>query len=120
MPPARRQRLLARTRGIIRTNYPIVQRWIDRRAPALSHVAAEAGAIAFVRYDPIRSTELMERLRDEQGVLVVPGDHFDMDGYLRIGFGSDPEHLESSLELVGVFARHARGGEQASERLEKY
>ena len=52
---------------------------------------------------PIRSTELVDRLRDEKGVLVVAGDHFDMDGYLRIGFGSDPKHLESSLELVGEF-----------------
>ena len=31
-----------------------------------------------------------ERLRDERSVLLVPGDYFDMDGYLRIGFGSDP------------------------------
>ena len=48
--PARRQLILARTRGIIRTNYPIVKRWIDRRAPALSHVPPQAGAIVFVRY----------------------------------------------------------------------
>ena len=100
--PARRQLLLARTRGIIRTNYPIVKRWIERRAPSLSHIAPQAGAIVFVRYQyPIRSAELVTRLRDEKGVLVVAGEHFDMDGYLRIGFGSDPKHLESSLALVG-------------------
>ena len=42
----------------------------------------------FVRYRTrsIRPT-LVERLRDEQSVLLVPGDHFEMDGYLRIGFG---------------------------------
>jgi aspartate/methionine/tyrosine aminotransferase len=100
--PARRQLLLARTRGIIRTNYPIVKRWIERRAPSLSHIPPQAGAIAFVRYQhPIGSTELVTRLREEKGVLVVAGDHFDMDGHLRIGFGSDPKHLESSLELAG-------------------
>ena len=49
----------------------------------------------------INSTVLVERLRDEQSVLVVPGDHFDMDGYLRIGFGTDPAHLSSALERVG-------------------
>ena len=43
----------------------------------------------------------MERLRDEQGVLVVPGDHFEMDGYLRIGFGAEPSHLTGSLEKIG-------------------
>jgi aspartate/methionine/tyrosine aminotransferase len=44
---------------------------------------------------------LIERLRDEQSVLVVPGDHFEMDGYLRIGFGSDPELLVGSLNRIG-------------------
>ncbi len=62
----------------------------------------EAGAIAFVRYaHSVNSTELVERLRDEKGVLVVPGDHFGMDGYLRIGFGADPAHLTGSLQQIG-------------------
>lgn len=102
LEPARRERLIARTRGIVRTNYPIVRKWIDRRAPLLSHVAPEAGAIVFVRYQhPINSSALVARLRDERSVLVVPGDHFDMDGYLRIGFGSDPRLLTGSLDRIG-------------------
>ena len=100
--PERRERLLARTRGIVRTNYPLVKRWIEKRAPLLSHVPPRAGAILLVRYGhPIGSTALAERLRDEQSVLVSPGDHFEMDGYLRIGFGSDPEHLTGALTRIG-------------------
>ena len=102
LAPERRQRLLARTRGIVRTNYPIVKRWIERRGPLLSHAAPDAGAIVFVRYrHPVGSTTLVERLRDGQSVLAVPGDHFEMDGYLRIGFGSDPEHLTGALTRIG-------------------
>jgi hypothetical protein len=102
LAPARRERLIARTRGIVRTNYPIVRRWIEARAPLLSHIPPEAGAIAFVRYSHgINSTTLIEQLRDRRSVLVVPGDHFEMDGYLRIGFGSEPAHLTRALELVG-------------------
>jgi len=98
----RRARVIARTRGIIRTNYPIVRKWIDRRAPFLSHIPPQAGAIVYVKYrHPINSTDLITRLRDEKSVLVVPGDHFEMDGYLRIGVGSDPAHLEGSLERIG-------------------
>lgn len=97
----RRQRLLARTRGIIRSNYALVRRWLERR-PALSHVAPDAGAIVFVRYAyDINSTTLVERLRDERGVLVVPGDHFDMDRYLRLGFGSHPALLNGALDRIG-------------------
>jgi aspartate/methionine/tyrosine aminotransferase len=112
LEPSRRATLLARTRGIIRANYPIVRRWIERQE-GLSHIPPEAGAIAFVRHThPFRSSELTERLRAERSVLLVPGDYFDLDGYLRIGFGSDPKHLESALTLIGEFlssvGAHAR------------
>jgi hypothetical protein len=100
--PERRERILARTRGIIVTNYGILRRWLERRESTLWHAPPEAGAIAFVRYaHQIGSTTLVERLRDERSVLVVPGDHFEMDGYLRIGFGGDPVALTRALELVG-------------------
>ncbi len=103
LTPERREILLARTRGIIRTNYPLVRRWIEKQ-DGLSHIAPEAGAIVFVKHQhPFRSSELTERLRDERSVLVVPGDYFDMDGYLRIGFGSDPDYLASALTLIGEF-----------------
>ncbi len=107
LAPDKRAALIARTRMIIRTNYPIVKRWIEHQ-DGLSHVPPEAGAIVFVRHrHPGRSSELTERLRQERGVLVVPGDFFDMDGHLRIGFGSDPQYLESALSLVGEFLASA-------------
>jgi aspartate/methionine/tyrosine aminotransferase len=103
LAPARRVRLLARTRDIVRANYPILRGWIAVRAPLLSHIAPEAGAIALVRYrHAINSSRLIERLRDEASVLVVPGDHFEMDGHLRIGFGSDAAHLTASLDRIGA------------------
>jgi aspartate/methionine/tyrosine aminotransferase len=99
---ARRERLLARTRGIIRSNYAVVRRWIEQRSGALAHVPPAAGAIVFVRYHhDINSTTLVERLRDEQSVLLVPGDHFEMDRYVRLGFGSHPALLAGALERVG-------------------
>jgi aspartate/methionine/tyrosine aminotransferase len=101
LEPSRRADILARTRMIIRGNYPILRRWIERH-DGLSHVAPEAGAIALVRYQhPIASAELATRLRDERSVLVVPGCCFDMEGWLRVGFGSNPEYLTSALTLIG-------------------
>jgi aspartate/methionine/tyrosine aminotransferase len=103
LTPQKREILIARTRGIVRANYPLVRRWIERQE-GLSHIAPEAGAIVFVKHQhPMRSSELTERLRQERSVLLVPGDFFDMDGYLRIGFGSDPKYLESALTLIGEF-----------------
>jgi aspartate/methionine/tyrosine aminotransferase len=98
LDPAVRPRILARTRGILRANYPVLEAWIDRHRDALRLVAPRAGAIAYLRYSwPLNSTELVTRLRDEQSVLVVPGDHFGMDGYLRVGFGNEAEDLRAGL-----------------------
>ena len=81
LTPAVRTRLLARTQTIVRANYPIVQDWIASR-DSLEHAAPDAGAIVFVRYrHPIASEALATRLRDDQSVLLLPGSHFDMDGY---------------------------------------
>jgi aspartate/methionine/tyrosine aminotransferase len=103
LEPAKRARILARTRMIIRTNYAELRRWIEKR-DSLSHIAPAAGAIALVRHAyPLPSIEIANRLRDERSVLVVPGEFFDMAGYLRIGFGSDPKHLTSTLTLIGEF-----------------
>ena len=42
----------------------------------------------------------MTRLREEKSVLVVPGDHFGMDRYLRIGFGEAPAYVNEGLSRV--------------------
>ena len=99
---SRRREILARARGIIASNYPLVRKWTEKHGKKLTHVPPEAGAIVFVRYQhAINSTALVERLRNEKSVLLVPGDHFDMDGYVRIGFGNHPAHLSAALDLVG-------------------
>jgi aspartate/methionine/tyrosine aminotransferase len=101
LAPARRARLLERTRAILRANYPVVASWLDSRRRAFSYIPPEAGAIIYVRYHKgMNSTELTTKLREEKSVLIVPGDHFGMDGYLRIGFGSDLAMLREGLSRL--------------------
>lgn len=101
LEPARRAWLVERARRIIRTNYPVLRDWLDAHGDLFDHVPPEAGAIAYVRYrHPINSTELVTRLRVEKSVLIVPGDHFQMDGYLRIGFGSETDYLQRGLDRL--------------------
>lgn len=101
----RRQHLLARTRGIVRANYPIVRRWLQAQ-DGFTHAAPDAGAIVFARYrHGLPSAELAERIRTEAGVLVLPGHFFEMEGHLRIGFGSDPEYLTAALNRISEVLR---------------
>jgi aspartate/methionine/tyrosine aminotransferase len=100
LAPERRARLFERTRGILRRNLPLIEAWL-RDAGGFHWIRPEAGAIVYVRYDhKINSTELVNRLRVEKSVLIVPGDHFGMDGYLRLGFGEPPEYNRAGLDRL--------------------
>lgn len=100
LAPARRERLLERTRGILRTNLPLIEDWL-RAAGGFEWIAPEAGAIVYVRYGhAINSTALAHRVRKEKSVLIVPGDHFGMDGYLRLGFGEPPAYNRTGLDRL--------------------
>jgi aspartate/methionine/tyrosine aminotransferase len=98
--PERRARLFERTRSILRRNLPLIEAWLSE-AGGFSWIKPEAGAIVYVKYDyPINSTTLVTRLRQEKSVLVVPGDHFGMDGYLRLGFGEPPQYNRAGLDRL--------------------
>ena len=58
---------------------------MDDHGDTFSIVPPAAAAIAFIRYHlDINSTELTERLIKEKSVLIVPGDHFGLDKFLRV------------------------------------
>jgi hypothetical protein len=48
----------------------------------------------------INSSQLAERLRREKSVLIVPGDHFGMDHFLRISFGLPKAYLMAALDRI--------------------
>jgi len=101
LSPANRDRILQRTRHILKRNYPLLRAWLEKHSDIFTFIPPQAGAIAFVRYNfMMNSTELVTRLIHEKSVLIVPGDHFEMDHHLRFGFGSEPEYLEKGLARV--------------------
>ena len=100
MQPERRAQLFERTRGILRRNLPLIEAWLTD-AGGFTWIRPEAGAIVYVRYShPISSLTLVNRLREEKSVLIVPGAHFGMDGYLRLGFGEPPEYNRAGLDRL--------------------
>jgi hypothetical protein len=111
LQPAMRARILARTRRILTGNLPVITGWLDAHAERFSYAMPDAGAIVYVRYDDaINSTALVDRLRAEKSVLIVPGDHFGMDGYLRIGFGSETRYLRDGLDRLDHLLRSLPAG----------
>jgi len=84
---ARRTRLLARTRSILRRNRPLLARFL-RQTPSLEAVSPDGGLIIFPRVRNVRDTAAFaERALTEHGVCVVPGEFFGAAGHIRIGIG---------------------------------
>jgi len=101
LEPGTRAKILQRTRGIVRANLDLLRSWMDEQEGRFRYRAPDAGAICYVHYDAdMNSTDFAEKLRTEQDVLVVPGDHFGMDRYLRIGFGNPREELLDGLGRI--------------------
>ena len=101
LEPRTRARIGERTRGIVRKNLGVLREWMDAQEGRFRYRAPDAGAICYTHYDaPVNSSEFAEKLRVEQSVLVVPGDHFGMDHYLRLGFGNPEDELLAGLDRI--------------------
>ncbi len=108
LQPAVRAKIFERTRGIIRDNWKLVEQWLSANREEFTWRAPDAGAIVWVKYrSGIASSALAEALRVRHDVLLVPGEQFAMEGYIRIGFGSPPKDLLPALERVALAFREA-------------
>lgn len=100
--PANREKLYARTRSILRQNLPAMKNWIGSFGGFLAMREPKAGALCLVRYGSrTPSYPLCERIRVNQSVLIVPGVHLGLEGYLRIWLGGKPEFLAEGLRRIG-------------------
>ena len=107
--PDVRERILGRTRGIIRDNWEVLAAWYAAMGGEFTARPPDAGAISYARYrTPENSFVLADRLRRAHDVLVVPGDQFEMDHYIRFGFGPPRADLEAALGRVADAFRNPR------------
>jgi aspartate/methionine/tyrosine aminotransferase len=101
LSPEVRPRLIQRVRDYIRDGFSIFEEWLEQHEDTFSLVPPQAAAIAFPRYHlDIDSTDLVDRLIHEKGVLVGPGKHFGIEHHLRISFGLPADYLRPALDRV--------------------
>jgi aspartate/methionine/tyrosine aminotransferase len=110
MEPSQREGILARTRGIIRTNLPELESWIAQQR-MLRYIRPVAGAIAFAEVDlPMATRDVVERIRVDRSVLLVPGEMFGVGNGIRFGFGYDVQHTLKGLALAAETLAALHGG----------
>jgi len=101
LEPKRRDWLLDRNKGVLREQLKLLNTWIAENSRVFKMVQPKAGAMAYLRYElPVNSTELALRLIREKSVLIVPGDCFGMDSFIRIGYGAEKSCLLAGLERI--------------------
>ncbi len=111
MQPDVREAILARTRAIVRANYPQLESWMQTHADIFTWARPVAGAIAYAAYDlPIGGNALVERIRRDRNVLLVPGKMFGIGKGLRFGFGYDIEHTLKGLAKVDEVLAEVQAG----------
>jgi aspartate/methionine/tyrosine aminotransferase len=101
LEPKHRDQILARTRRIVRRQWPLLESWLQTHRDIFQWAAPQAGAITLARYRlPVGSAALVDRIRRDRSVLLVPGDMLGAGRSLRFGFGYDIERTLRGLERV--------------------
>jgi aspartate/methionine/tyrosine aminotransferase len=110
LEPNTRAMILGRTRQIIRENFGAMKDWIASQEGLFTYRPPDAGAICYIRYhSEVNSSDFAEKLRAEKDLLVVPGDHFGMDHYLRLGFGNPRDELMEGLDRIASAFQEIEG-----------
>lgn len=100
-----RDRLLARSRRIVRENLQLLDAWVQSE-PRIRYFKPQAGTTALVFYDyDLPSREFARRLLEETGAFVVPGDCFGEERCMRIGYACDAKTLREGLTAMSAFLR---------------
>ena len=98
LEPRMREKLLERTRGILASNYPVLEAWLKGFGDTFTWHSPQAGAICLVKYrQSVSALQLVESVRTQHSVLLVPGEHFGLPNHIRFGYGDELHHLKEAL-----------------------
>ena len=101
-----RDAVLSRNIEICRENLAVIDKWIAGE-PHVSYVKPSSATTCFMKFDfDMTSTELCHRLREEAGVLFVPGCAFESDDHFRLGFGNPKAEIEGGLAAFSEWMKN--------------
>ena len=96
-----REAVLERNREIVFRNMAIAQEWIDNE-PRVTWQAPKGVSVAYIKWDiPMDDEEFCVKLLKEEGVLLVPGNRFELPGGARLGYCAPEPVLREGLARLG-------------------
>jgi aspartate/methionine/tyrosine aminotransferase len=95
-----RDQLLARLEQVARANRAALDEFMHAQRSLFGWVPPAGGTVAFPWRHDGRSTRPMCETLARAGVLVVPGDCFEVAAHWRVGFGTSPAGFADALKVV--------------------
>ena len=88
------------------SNVRVLSDWMQANEDILEWVEPHGGVMCFPRYRAnMSSIELCHKLLDDHGVMVNPGEYFNLDGHIRLGYACSEDILRSGLDALGTGLR---------------
>jgi aspartate/methionine/tyrosine aminotransferase len=98
-----KDKILARNRKIVLDNLRILDEWVAKE-PHISYVKPRAGTTALLFYDFDRpSRDLCLDLIDNHGLLLTPGECFEIEHCVRIGYACETGELVAGLRVFSEY-----------------
>ena len=100
-----KDKILKRNQQLINTNFEILKEWI-KNEPKVSLVFPKHVSVSFIKIDvdmPIE--EYCINLLNDTGVLLIPGNRFDVEGHARLGYCAKTEVLIEGLNRLSSYLR---------------
>ncbi len=93
--------LAQRCRDAAKRNFAVVGEWVARRDD-VQWVEPAGGTVCMIRLPAGMDAQALSKvLREKYSTLVVPGEYFWIQGFIRISCGMDEEILRQGLKNVG-------------------
>lgn len=98
-------KMLERNKNIVRENLEILDKWVASE-PHVSYVKPQGGTTALVYYDlDIPSREFCVDMYKTTGAFVTPGECFEEEYSMRIGYSSDKQELINGLAAISEYIK---------------
>ncbi len=108
-----RETILARTRKVATANLNLLDQFLAESEADLAWVRPRGGTICFPWLKRVSDARGFCTALAERGVLVAPGDCFEMPEHFRLGFGVAEEGFELGLQRISDYLKIGTGRGQA-------
>ena len=106
-----RKLLMQRFTKLSVSNFQVLSKWMDANQDIVEWVRPHGGIMCFPKYRVnMSSIELCHQLLDDHGVMVNPGEYFNMDGHIRLCYTCEEDVLRGGLNALGKGLKELASG----------